>query len=368
MYAALAAMPKNPKMPAIMAITKKITVQRNIKDDLVNENICYPFTQSNFLPIRWLMKMNSLMKQIFFQNKESWNFGKITQHFDKLDSNTVAPRLQIRTMLSPMVCRFTNKKESKRIHGTIFFIPRSGDIIISKPLFFKINMNIDRFYIVLAFGWISFCLLHSFFAALRVKKMISVWSGRYFAYYRLMYSGCSLVLLAFLLHYQAAKKETALFFVTPAMRAFSILLIIGGLTIMIISAARYFMPVTGFSIFANQRKGEVLLNKGVHGVIRHPLYAGTLLLIWGLFLFFPFTSNLTATLVITAYTFIGIRLEEKKLLLQFGKGYDQYRHHVPMMLPKLTLRRSKRKIEETGNAIVSNNVNAYPKNDILDFP
>jgi methanethiol S-methyltransferase len=211
-------------------------------------------------------------------------------------------------------------------------------------------MNIDRFYIFLALGWISFCLLHSFFAALQVKKMISVWSGRYFAYYRLIYSGCSLILLIFLLRYQAAKKEAALFFVTSVIETFSVILIIGGSTVMMISAARYFMPVTGLSIFAKQTKEEVLLNKGVHGVIRHPLYAGTLLLIWGMFLFFPFTSNLTVTLVITVYTFIGIRLEEKKLLLQFGKRYDQYRHHVPMMLPKLNLRRSKRKIEETVNA------------------
>ena len=91
MYAALAAIPKNPKMPAIMATTKKITVQRNIKGDLMNENNCDLFTKSNYLPVRMAHENEQFDEKNFFQNKEPWNFGKITQQFDKLDSDTVAP-------------------------------------------------------------------------------------------------------------------------------------------------------------------------------------------------------------------------------------------------------------------------------------
>jgi protein-S-isoprenylcysteine O-methyltransferase Ste14 len=198
----------------------------------------------------------------------------------------------------------------------------------------------DRDYIYLSLGWIAFCLLHSLFAALPVKKIIAQWSGKYFTWYRLLYSICSLTFLIFLLQYQIEKKETILFFVSPVVRTAAIILICGGLIVMTISALRYFIPVTGLGIFTKQTS-DILFDSGIHRVIRHPLYAGTLLLIWGLFLFFPFASNLIISSIITIYTFLGIKLEEKKLLLQFGKAYESYRHRVPMMIPKLRLRKFK---------------------------
>ncbi|HLY71888.1 MAG TPA: isoprenylcysteine carboxylmethyltransferase family protein [Puia sp.] len=193
-------------------------------------------------------------------------------------------------------------------------------------------------YIDLFLCWCAFCFFHSFFAALWVKKIIAARTGKYFMYYRPLYAMASLIFLIFLLLYQIEKKETVLFFVTPLVRAASIVLIPGGLILMGFSAFRYFVPVTGLSIFTKKKSSDGLLEIGIHGVIRHPLYAGTLLFIWGLFLIFPFTSNLISCIVITIYTFIGIKLEEKKLLLQYGKAYGQYRRRVPMMIPNLHLR------------------------------
>jgi protein-S-isoprenylcysteine O-methyltransferase Ste14 len=203
----------------------------------------------------------------------------------------------------------------------------------------------ERNYIYLSFGWIAFCLLHSLFAALSVKKIIAQWSGKYFTYYRLLYSIYSLIFLIFLLQYQIGKKETVLFFVSPVLRIASIILILAGLIVMILSALRYFIPVTGFAIFTKRKAGDILFDRGIHGVIRHPLYAGTLLLIWGLFLFFPFISNLIACLIITMYTFIGIKLEEKKLLVQFGEAYKLYCQRVSMIIPKTYLHKSKWQIK-----------------------
>jgi len=60
---------------------------------------------------------------------------------------------------------------------------------------------------------------------------------------------------------------------------------------------------------------------GLHRYIRHPLYLGTLLVVWSLFLFFPSLSNVLACFMITAYTLAGIRLEERKLLQEFGEDY-----------------------------------------------
>jgi methanethiol S-methyltransferase len=206
----------------------------------------------------------------------------------------------------------------------------------------------ERNYIYLSFFWIAFCFSHSLFAALPVKRIISHWTGKYFTWYRILYSFCSLLFLIFLLQYQTGKKETVLFFVIPAVRIASIILILGGSVVMILAAIRYFIPVTGFSIFTKRKAGDILFDGGIHGVVRHPLYAGTLLLIWGLFLFFPFASNLIACVIISIYTFIGIKLEEKKLLLQFGKTYELYRQHVPMMIRPLRFRKFKWQIKVEG--------------------
>lgn len=199
-------------------------------------------------------------------------------------------------------------------------------------------------YIYLSFGWIAFCFVHSLFAGLRVKKIITQRLGKYSRYYRLIYSLGSLIFLGLLLKYQAEKKETFLFSESLVIRTISFILILCGLIVMGISALRYFIPVTGLSIFTKQKKSDILFDRGIHGVIRHPLYAGTLLFIWGLFLFFPFTSNLIVCIIISAYTFIGIKLEEEKLRLQFGNAYSLYCTRVPMIIPKFGLRKSKRQI------------------------
>lgn len=74
---------------------------------------------------------------------------------------------------------------------------------------------------------------------------------------------------------------------------------------------------------------------GILSYIRHPLYAATLLLVYGFFLFLPTLSNLISVLCLTAYIFIGIRLEEKKLKIQFGEKYKTYCKNVPMILPRI---------------------------------
>ena len=65
--------------------------------------------------------------------------------------------------------------------------------------------------------------------------------------------------------------------------------------------------------------------------IRHPLYLGLLIGIW-------FTPYMTVThfvfsLAMTAYVLMGIKLEEKDLVRDFGERYIDYRRKVPTLLP-----------------------------------
>jgi len=66
---------------------------------------------------------------------------------------------------------------------------------------------------------------------------------------------------------------------------------------------------------------------GILSVVRHPWYAGGILIVWAR----PLDAAAVLTnLVITGYFIVGAFLEERKLKLQFGQAYDDYRRQVSM--------------------------------------
>jgi methanethiol S-methyltransferase len=112
---------------------------------------------------------------------------------------------------------------------------------------------------------------------------------------------------------------------------------IAGLLIMGTCILKYFMQLSGIRFLTNNHPESKLMLDTLHKRVRHPLYLGTFLFIWGLFLVLSTLSLLIANIIITAYTLIGIRFEEKKLLLEFGESYREYQRTVPMIIPALKL-------------------------------
>jgi protein-S-isoprenylcysteine O-methyltransferase Ste14 len=74
-----------------------------------------------------------------------------------------------------------------------------------------------------------------------------------------------------------------------------------------------------------------LIVAGLYRWVRHPLYTAGLLFIW----LTPVmtTSVLALNLALTGYILVGSRLEERRLIAEFGQVYDDYRHRVPALLP-----------------------------------
>lgn len=82
---------------------------------------------------------------------------------------------------------------------------------------------------------------------------------------------------------------------------------------------------------------EPLQTGGLYGVIRHPLYLFSLLVLWPV-------SSMTDTLLAfniaaTLYFVFGSLLEEQRLAAAFGPSYEDYRRRVPWLIPFLRIRR-----------------------------
>jgi protein-S-isoprenylcysteine O-methyltransferase Ste14 len=188
-------------------------------------------------------------------------------------------------------------------------------------------------YLYLILAWLVFGLLHSVLAAGPVKRWAMQRMGGYYKYYRLAYSIFATVNLLVVLRYHFLCERSILWNPPLIEGIIALLAAIAGLAVMATCIVKYFPNLSGVDALLGTVNPPVLEQGGMHKYVRHPLYSGTLLFVWAIFLGYPYLNNLISGVCITVYTVIGTYFEEKKLVSEFGESYRSYQEEVPMFLP-----------------------------------
>ncbi|HSB93346.1 MAG TPA: isoprenylcysteine carboxylmethyltransferase family protein [Flavitalea sp.] len=200
-------------------------------------------------------------------------------------------------------------------------------------------MNISQHW-WLAAVWTTYCILHSVFAASWWKKWAGIQLGKGYRYYRPGYSVFAALSLVGILIYQFSIPSPDIVVMPGYIKLVAVPVGVVGLVFMWKSIRKYFFYLSGIDVVINKPVESRLETGGLHKLVRHPLYFGTLTVIWCLFAWMPSFANAIAALLITIYTLIGIRIEEHKLVAEFGDAYRGYQKEVSMIVPGLRKRKS----------------------------
>jgi protein-S-isoprenylcysteine O-methyltransferase Ste14 len=193
-------------------------------------------------------------------------------------------------------------------------------------------------YLLIALIWTGYFIVHSYMISIGFTNLMKGILKRYYAFYRLFYVLVS-VLLLFPVGYFSGPLKSEVIFTYPFPWSL-IRYIILGCSILIFLKSFIFdydsLFFFGIRQILNFRKNERVITEGgikrsgFLGIVRHPMYFATMLFFWCM----TFSiSDIVTNSVITAYIIIGTKLEERKLILEFGDSYEKYQEEVPMLIP-----------------------------------
>lgn len=192
----------------------------------------------------------------------------------------------------------------------------------------------DSSYVYLILFWVVFYLHHSLFASLNIKRKIKALVKKAYLWNRLLYTGIASILFFGIFIYSGTIEPYPLLQPSEVLTYLGYMLAAFG-TIIIVKSFKNFSGkrFAGLTPHDDLEIKDELIQTGIHGYIRHPIYAGLILIFIGYFLFSPTLASLIHTGMLVLYLPIGIRLEERKLLAIFGEAYKKYQSKVPALIP-----------------------------------
>ncbi len=188
-------------------------------------------------------------------------------------------------------------------------------------------------YITLIILWIIFGVVHSTLASGIATRAVTRIMGKAARYYRAIASLLIFVTLLILIHYHFAAIDTILFRPHWIEKIIAAILILSGVVVMVIYTWNYLISFSGLGVVFGMEADTELQQTGLFAYMRHPMFAGAIIFMWGVFLGYPYMNNLISAVCLTIYSFIAIFFAEKRLGLLYGDMYKQYQGKVPVLLP-----------------------------------
>ena len=183
-------------------------------------------------------------------------------------------------------------------------------------------------------AWLSFGVFHSVFAGVAAKRRLDSLFG---VYYRLAYNlwaglhfAAVWVLGGALIGDQPYDLEPG---VAGAMTGIGVL----GVVVLVLALREYDLGrFSGMAQIRAQMKGitlsedEPLITGGLHLFVRHPLYLGGYLILWG-----RATGDFGLATAVwgSVYLVIGAAFEDRKLLALYGDEFRDYKDRIPAVIP-----------------------------------
>jgi protein-S-isoprenylcysteine O-methyltransferase Ste14 len=181
--------------------------------------------------------------------------------------------------------------------------------------------------------WAIWAFIHSFLIAKKVQQKIqrTITGIRFF---RILFVITALISFMLLTGWTLA--QTTIYFDFPVW--IKTPLLISSFFFFMTGARNYDMNVfLGVHQLLEKQNRQALstegfVTKGISNYIRHPWYTGTYLLLWSM----PYGErSVSMILALCLYLYIGARLEEAKLISDFGQDYIEYKKRVGMFIPRL---------------------------------
>jgi methanethiol S-methyltransferase len=192
-------------------------------------------------------------------------------------------------------------------------------------------------YLILSALVIAWCFLHSAMISISVTEYLKRKLGPQFRFYRLFFNVVSALTLVPVVLFAHSVRTPPIFSWDGYLRIVQVLLLGTSALLFFLGARHYdagqFLGIKqireGTSNQALSESGK-LDTSGVLGMVRHPWYSASMLLIWAGQMD---ASAFIVNILLTAYFIIGTLLEERKLVREFGDEYRAYQKRVSMFIP-----------------------------------
>ncbi len=187
--------------------------------------------------------------------------------------------------------------------------------------------------------WCLWCCLHSSLISTRATTFFKHSLKDNYRYFRLAYNGLALISLIPVLAFSQSMKGDIIFSWNGALLFPWLLLWILTLVLFALGYRAYSMgqfsglhQALADPSDSTDRSSDHLSTRGILGITRHPWYLAALIFLWirarDIHL-----SMLVENIVLYLYLFIGIRLEERKLVTLHGDQYKAYQDKVSALIP-----------------------------------